>query len=163
MPGQVLRWGAALLAALGAGAAAPEASAPNPLVGTWILDRLTDTPDGGPVLMPFGSRPVGQFVFTANGHFAFGMMRRPAVDDVATAGPYRDIVPNWYLSYFGRYRYDPGGPRWIAEVQGGNVPAYVGTVQRRDFAIRGSTLRVWARYTVAGRTFTAVRTLHRAQ
>ena len=137
---------------------------PDPLVGTWLLDRFTDTPDDGAPLYPFGERPVGQFIFTSEGHFSFSVMRDPPADDPrAPRDAADDFIPSWFVSYFGTYRYNPSTSSWTTKVLGANMPSYIGTEQTRSFTITGDRLTITAVYKVDGRTIRAERVLHRAR
>ena len=102
-------------------AAHPAVSAKNPLVGTWQLEQYVDTPEGGAPVYAFGNRPVGLFVFTADGHVSISLMRNPPAVGTESSDPDPDAcIPAWYCSYFGTYRYDPAGPSWTTHVTGGN-------------------------------------------
>ena len=43
---------------------ATSATAPNPLVGSWTLERYVDTPEGGAPIYAFGEHPSGLGKFT---------------------------------------------------------------------------------------------------
>lgn len=142
--------------------AAAMADPASPLVGSWRLERYVDLPEGGEPVYALGRAPVGQMIFTADGHASISLMRNPpeAVpgDDPATDS----CVPAWYCAYFGTYTLDPSGRRWTVQVQGGNMPAYRGTTQSRDFEISGDRLTIRAAYEQDGRRFTAERVFVRA-
>lgn len=145
--------------------AAPAAAAPaaNPLVGTWILDAVVDTPEGGEPVYSLGRHPVGQIIFSADGHVAVELMRDPAGGAAANPDARDGGGAPDYISYFGTYSYDPAGPTWTTHVVGGNVAAYVGTDQSRSFRIEGDRLVIFAGYEADGRKFRAERILHRAR
>ena len=134
----------------------------NPLVGSWILDAFVDYDADGKPFKPMGDKPVGLFIFSADGHFSFHFMRDPPVDGTEQSGPYKTLVPHWYMSYFGTYRYDPKGPGWTGRVLGGNVKSYIGTEQARIFSLKGDVMTISATYTSEGRRYRADRVLHRA-
>ncbi len=136
----------------------------NVLVGTWVLDSFVDTVDGREPVYAYGTHPVGQFIFGGDGRFSINIMRDPPVDDPADQNPDPgdDNTPRWVLSYFGTYRYDPSGPRWIAHLLGGNIRSYLGTDQVRNFKIAGDVLTISGAYKTAdGRNATFTRVLHR--
>lgn len=134
----------------------------DPLVGAWQLLQYVDVPDGGQPLDGFGSKPIGMFVFTADGHVSIGLMTNPRVAQSATPYPDPDAcVPDWYCSYFGTYTYDPSGPSWTTHVIGGNIPSYLGTDQRRQFKIEGDTLTISETYVSGGKTYHGKRVLRR--
>lgn len=156
-----------LLALLLSGCAAslqPATPAGNPLVGTWELVRYVDRPDVGPAIYAYGDPPIGLYIFTADGHVSISLMRNPP----NLTAPSSDLDPNscmpsWYCSHFGTYTYDPSGPAWIEHVMGANIPAYLGTDQRRTFQINGDVLTVSKAYTADGVTVHAERVLRRVR
>ena len=138
------------------------AARPNPLIGTWQLERYVDVPDGGEPVYAFGDPPVGLFVFTADGHVSISLMRNPPAVATVSNDPDPDAcVPAWYCSYFGTYSYDPSGPSWTTHVVGGNIPNYLGTDQRRSFRVERDKLIISESYTADGKTFHASRVLRK--
>ena len=138
--------------------------ATNPLVGTWELQRYSDTPDGGEPIHAFGNPPLGIFVFTSDGHFTVSLMRNPpAIREVSNDPDPDACIPSWYCSYFGTYTYDGAGPSWTTHVQGGNIPNYLGTDQRRSFKVSGDVLTISETYTSEGKTYHAERILRRVR
>ncbi len=150
--------------ALGTSAlAAPASADPSTLIGTWRLISYIDTPEGGAPIRAFGERPIGLFVFTADGHVTINVMRNPP--DMAT--PKDDIdpdacVPAWYCAYFGTYRIDSGQSQLVTRVLGGNIPTFLGTEQTRQFVITGDRLTFSAIYDANGRRVHSERILVRA-
>lgn len=143
-------------------AAHPKSSSRNPLVGTWELKQYVDAAEGGTPVYAFGNRPVGLFVFTADGHVSISLMRNPPEVGADSSDPDPDAcIPAWYCSYFGTYRYNPAGPSWTTHVVGGNIPHYLGTDQRRTFKIKGDLLTISETYSTDGKTFHAKRVLRR--
>jgi len=133
----------------------------NPLVGTWTIERFVDTPEGGVPVYPFGERPRGLFIFTADGHVSINLMREMRAA-AADADPDPDVcTPDWYCSYFGTYTYDPSGPTWTTRVTGANIANYLGSEQTRRFAIDGDTLIISETYQSGGSTVQAERVLRR--
>ena len=134
----------------------------NPLVGTWQLEEYVDAPEGGAPVYAFGNSPVGLFVFTTDGHVSISLMRNPpAVSEVSSDPDPDACVPAWYCSYFGTFRYDPADRSWTTHVTGGNIPNYLGTDQRRTFAIKGELLIISENYSADGKIFHAKRVLRR--
>lgn len=164
-----LRTGPALgslaLLALGFGAslATPAKNADDePLVGTWRLVRYADTLEGGAPVEAFGAKPIGLFIFTADGHVSISIMRNPPDIASATTDPDPEAcVPGWYCSYFGTYRVDHATGAWVTHVLGGNIPAYLGTEQRRSFTIQGDRLVIGESYVAEGKKVRAERVLIR--
>src|SRR6185503_7618377 len=70
---QMIRIAAVLLAAvlgIGAAAAQPAKSMREQLVGTWNFVIAEITAADGKKTLPFGDKPKGQIIFTADGHFS---------------------------------------------------------------------------------------------
>ena len=156
------KWLLTIFAALTACGSKPTTAPANPLVGTWELIRYVDTSGDGPPVYAFGNHPVGLFVFTADGHFSVSLMRNPPAIHEATTDPDPDAcIPSWYCSYFGTYTYEAGGLSWTTHVLGGNIPSYLGTDQRRTFALRGNALTISETYSANGQTFRGQRVLQR--
>lgn len=136
----------------------------DPLVGTWRLLRYVDTPDGAEPIYAFGERPVGQFLFTKEGHFSINIMRNPPAPATATVDIDPDAcIPVWYCSYFGSYKLANNGRQWITHVDGGNIPSYIDTSQTRSFEISGNRMIILETYEEGGRTVRAQRVLERMQ
>ena len=153
-----------LLLAIPAPLRADPPAAVSPLVGTWRLLRYEDTPEGGTPVRAFGAQPIGQFVFTADGHAAISIMRNPPDPAAATTDIDPDAcLPAWYCSYFGTWRPSADGGGWIVHVAGGNIPSYLGTDQERRFTIAGDRLTVSETYRAEGRPVHAVRILERVR
>ena len=134
----------------------------EPLVGTWRLIRYADTPEGGAAVEAFGAQPIGLFIFTADGHVSISIMRNPPDIAAATTDPDPEAcVPGWYCSYFGTYRVDHAKGAWVTLVEGGNIPAYLGTAQRRVFKIEGDRLVIAESYVADGKPVRAERVLVR--
>jgi hypothetical protein len=152
------------LAALLAGSVPADArpARTNPRIGAWQLLEYIDVPEGGEPLNGFGTKPIGMFVFTPDGHVSISLMTNPRVAQSATPYPDPDAcVPDWYCSYFGTYTYDPKGPSWTTHVIGGNIPSYLGTDQRRQFKIEGDVLTISETYVSGGKTYHGKRVLRR--
>jgi hypothetical protein len=132
------------------------------LVGVWRLTRYVDTPAGAAPIYAFGEHPVGQFIFTSDGNFSINIMRNPPEPSTASVDIDPDAcIPAWYCSYFGTYRLAENGRQWIALVEGGNIPTYVGTHQTRTFELLDNRLLISESYEEAGRTVRAERVLER--
>jgi hypothetical protein len=119
----------------------------NPLVGTWLLVKYTDTPDKGEPIFAFGKKPIGHFIFTPGGHVAFSIMRSPPDPETPTSDPDPDAcIPGWYCAYFGTYTVDVRKGVWVTHVLSANSPGFLNTEQPRHFKIDGNTLVVSETY-----------------
>lgn len=133
-----------------------------PLAGVWRLVSYVDRPEGGAPVYAFGEQPVGQFLFTDDGHVSVNIMRNPPSPDAASTDIDPDAChPAWYCSYFGTYEVTPDGGTWITRVEGGNIPTYIGTSQSRTFKIAGERLTISETYREGGRMVRAERVLQR--
>ena len=140
---------------------APPTSAAG-LIGTWRLVSHVDKPENGPAVSAFGKNPIGQFIFTADGHASINIMRNPP-DGPQRSTPNPDgCIPEWYCSYFGTYSIDPIQSSWLLHVVGGNAPSLIGTDQRHVFRIQGKRLIISESYQSGGRMVKAERILERA-
>jgi Lipocalin-like domain len=134
------------------------------LVGTWRLISYIDTETGSEPVRAFGNAPVGQFVFTADGHAAISIMRNPPAPKQSTSDIDPDAsIPAWYCSYFGTYRVDPDGHGWTLHVEGANIPSFIGTEQHRTFEIDGRHMIISETYQADGKTVRAERVLERTR
>ena len=134
----------------------------NPLVGTWRLVRYADTPKGGNPVHVFGEPPIGQFIFTEDGHMSVHIMHNPPNPKDAVVDPDPEAcIPSWYCGYFGTYTVDAKEHYWTTHVLGGNIPAYIGTNQKRTFTIEGDRLVISETYISDNTPVTAVRVLIR--
>jgi len=148
------RFAVPLLLGIGLEASAPAAApATGPLVGTWRLMAYTDTPASGVPTQPFGAEPIGLFMFTADGHVSISIMRNPPSTSAATQDldPHA-CIPEWFCAYFGTYDVDYQAGTWTTHVRGANVPAYLGTDQKRHFSIQGDRLTIAGSYERDGKT-----------
>lgn len=150
------------IAILGASAMTSESQSKheNPLIGVWSLDHYEDTTEGGAPIRAMGDKPVGLFVFTADGYVSISFMRDPsdARPEVDSPNP-GACNPSWYCSYFGTYTYDPATSSWTTRVLGGNIPTYIGTEQRRSFSLVGDTITISGTYDAGGKTYRTERKL----
>lgn len=111
------------------------------LVGTWRLERFVDLPDGADPVYPYGTSPIGMFIFTSGGDASIHIMRNPSTHEDTGPNP-NGSIPPWYSSYFGTYTCDLVAGHWTIHVVGGNIPNYIGTDQQRPFKISGDMLIV---------------------
>jgi len=134
----------------------------NPLVGAWRLVRYADTPKGGEPMHVFGEAPIGEFIFTEDGHMSVHIMHNPPNPKDAVVDPDPDAcIPGWYCGYFGTYVVDSKQHHWITHVRGGNIPGYIGTDQKRNFTIEGDKLVITEKYVSGDVPVTAERVLVR--
>ena len=103
------------------------ATPPSSIAGSWKLVTWTDTSENnGMPCYPFGMAPIGQFLFTADGHFSAQVESGPD-GAIPPDLPRRDFddLRGPYLGFFGTYRFDPATEVLTLNVQGSSAPAYV--------------------------------------
>ena len=97
----------------------------TPLVGAWKLVSYTDISPEGKPYFPFGLHPIGEFLYTPDGHFSVDVqsdangsvppqLPRPEFDDLM--GP--------FLGYFGTYRFDAVMSTLEYDLDGASAPSY---------------------------------------
>lgn len=135
----------------------------NPLVGAWKLVSYTDTSPEGMPYFPFGTHPIGEFIYTPDGHFSAdirsdangsvpAVLPRPEFDDLM--GP--------YLGYFGTYRFDPAASTVKYDIDGASAPSYVMSDAARMVRFDGNCLILTGQSTRRnGHTWTWQRVLER--
>ena len=112
------------------------------LIGVWNLVRFVDTPEGSAPLYQHGEHPVGQFIYTADGHLSIHIMHDPADLTPEPVIPGIEATPARYVGYFGTYTVLESESIVIHHVTGGNLSSYINTDQRRPFQLEGDTLTI---------------------
>src|SRR5580658_1812581 len=106
------------------------------LVGTWKLVRFVDTPEGGEPIYEHGLHPVGQFIYTADGHVSVHIMHDPSDPNPQPQVP--GLEPSRrYVAYFGTYTVSTEEGVVIHHITGSNRPSEINTDQRRPFRLQG--------------------------
>lgn len=142
---------ALLAAALSAAVSVPSIAAAADtasLVGTWRIERMTDTGADGQMRYPYGEHPKGYIVYDPTGHLHVQVMRTPPTppfasgDDAKGSDAEVRAAYQGYVAYFGRYRVDAGKGMVVHQVEGSLMPGYTGTDQPRPFRIEGDVLTI---------------------
>lgn len=136
------------------------------LVGTWRLVSFEDV-ENGKTIYEFGDKPLGLFIYTADGHVAI-QIADPAnpkcVVPDKRSGPGGTVGPavptcspdqalallNRYVAYWGTYTVDMAAGVVIHHVVSDISNGYTGTDQRRPFRLEGDRLvigdgKTWTR------------------
>jgi len=139
---------------------ATTASARDALVGTWRLVSFEDV-ENGKTVHRYGERPLGLFIYTADGHVAI-QIARPDQAACAIPAP-RDATTlpactpeqararlEGYVAYWGTYTVDASAGVVVHHVQSDVRNTYTGTDQPRPFTLNGDRLvigdgKTWTR------------------
>lgn len=109
------------------------------VIGTWrLLSYEVEVRSTGESFPAMGDQPTGYTIFSPEGRVWFmltGDGREPGDSDQEQAR-----LLDTLIAYTGRYRIE--GDDWITAVDVAWNPAWVGTEQRRQFALDGDRLRV---------------------
>ena len=114
------------------------------LVGTWRAVRYRAWDAQGNVSTPFGDPTSGYAVFDQTGHAFVQLMRMPAVSpftspDAPTEQEIRNAF-SAFAAYYGPYTVDAASQSVTIDVEGSNLPGYIGSRQVRPFTIGDDTL-----------------------
>jgi hypothetical protein len=130
---------------------ASRGSAAARLIGTWRLVKFVNTDPSGKVSHPYGTAPLGYFVYGPTGHLSIQIMRTPATrpfasgdDDKGTDAEIRSAFDG-YVAYFGTYRVDEANGVLTHVVEGSLKPSYTGTEQPRPFTLEDDRLIIEVR------------------
>lgn len=116
-----------------AGAPATPRAGPNQVAGTWRMLSATLEQDGR-VTRPYGARPAGMLVFTADMHFVEVLSDADAprfASDARGAGSDAENrrAMAGSIGFFGRYSVDAHGRFSGNRVDGATFPNWVGSVR----------------------------------
>jgi hypothetical protein len=115
----------------------------NPLVGTWHLVSFEMRFADGTKIFPWGSRVLGQVIYTADGFMSGTFMKegRPrfASNDIAIGTPaeYEQAMTT-FISYCGTYDYVP--PQVIHHAKVSLFPNWIDTDIEREVVLEGNRL-----------------------
>ena len=103
----------------------------NAFIGGWQLVSCLETRPDGVVTEPIGPAPVGQIMYSADGHMTAHLL---------PGGEPRD--PSWrdYIGYFGRFSVDADKGVVTHHVVGASDAPMIGTDQPRNVTFEGNRL-----------------------
>ena len=135
----MMRMGAVLLAAVlgvSAASAQPQKSMREQLVGTWNFVIAEITAANGTKTLPFGDKPKGQLIFTADGHFSqvhvsSGLPRIASNNRLAGTDADNRAIVHGTLALFGTYTVDEAKKTLTFNITASTYPNQEGTSQTR--------------------------------
>jgi hypothetical protein len=115
------------------------------LVGTWRLISAEGRSSDGKVTLDYGAKPLGRLILDSGGRMSVHLLdstrRRFASGDFLRPTPQElKEAFDGYFGYFGTYTVEENAGNIIFHVQGAAYPNYIGTDQRRFFALQGNRL-----------------------
>ncbi len=130
---------AVLLAAafgMGAAVAQPAKSMREQIVGTWDFVIAEITAANGTKTLPFGDKPKGQLIFTADGHFSqvhvsSGLPRIASNNRLAGTDADNRAIVHGTLALFGTYTVDEAKKTLTFNITASTYPNQEGTSQTR--------------------------------
>jgi len=137
---------------VGTASAQATKDAAKDIVGMWSLVSATVDRDGNKS-EPLGASPKGLLVFDRNGRFSLIAARADlpkfASNNRTTGSPEENkAVVRGSVAYFGTYTVSEADRMLVLHVESATFPNWVGTDQKRIFAINGDQLR----YTIPNRS-----------
>jgi hypothetical protein len=120
----------------------------NKLAGTWRLISFSDfDPASNKWVQPYGEHPTGYITYTKSGIVNINVSSQQPLHFSADSATKRSFTIPELLAinganYFGTYTADFKTSTLVHHPQGGNIPWYIGTDQKREFIIKGDTLLI---------------------
>ena len=117
----------------------------EPLFGAWKLKSLETRASDGSVSYPWGKETLGYAVISSDGYFCVAIMsanrkRFSSQDMKGGSVEERASAADSYISYSGPCEIEKGKFRVKVEVS--LFPNWIGTIQERNYKIKGKTLFV---------------------
>ena len=140
---------AGLMLAMLAGTATqamPKPAAPFPLQGTWTLVAADKILPSGALAKDYGERPKGRLMVDIQGRYAlqiFKSERLPfGADSKAdgSADEFKSAVMG-SSTHYGTITIDEKAGQLVFSIEGASFPNWEGTVQRRQYTLKGKELR----------------------
>jgi hypothetical protein len=144
---RAMRISAVLVAAvlgIGAASAQPEKSLREQLIGTWDFVIAEITAANGSKTLPFGDKPKGQVIFTADGrfsqvHVSSGLPRIASNNRLAGTDTDNRAIVHGTLAFFGTYSVDEAKKTLTFNITASTYPNAEGTSQTRTIDLLTAT------------------------
>jgi hypothetical protein len=122
--------------AASAAVAQPAKTLRDQLVGTWSFVIAEITTADGKKTLPFGDKPKGMLIFTADGHFsqvhvAGDLPRIASSNRLAGSDSDNKAIVHGSLSLFGTYTVDEDKKRVTFKIEASTFPNLAGVAQTR--------------------------------
>jgi len=120
----------------------------NRLAGTWRLIHFSDFDSAtNSWIQPYGEHPKGYFTYTKSGVINLSVSaEKPLHFSADSADKHCFTIPELLTvngaNYFGTYTINYKTSTVVHHPEGGNIPWYIGTDQKRQFIIKGDTLLI---------------------
>jgi Lipocalin-like domain len=116
------------------------------LVGAWTTVSVT-VEQGDKKIEPMGPNPKGTQIYDASGRFAYIQLRgdlpKVASNNLQTATPEEsEKIARGSIAYFGSWTANDADKTVTVKIEGATFPNYVGTEQKRQYAISGDQLTI---------------------
>jgi len=125
------------------------------LVGVWQLVSDVNTSKDGKKSTAFGSKPKGQFIFTANGRY-MSINTNPDIPKFAsgsrlqgTAEENKAVVQGT-IAHYGTWNVSPDGKTLMLKVEAGTWPAWIGSEQKRELSMKGDEMKYTVNASIGG-------------
>ena len=108
----------------------------NPLVGAWKAVSFEVHRKNGLSQAPFGKNIRGLIIFTENGRVTVNLSQSGRMEvktgDIMDAS-HEEMASNFrgYISYFGKYNFDPQTNELLMHVEGSLFPNWIGDTLKR--------------------------------
>jgi catechol 1,2-dioxygenase len=108
-------------------------------IGGWQLVSCINHHSDGSEDHPIGPNPLGQIMYSLDGHMTAQLIRTTQSEAKPLDLPYVQNLPD-YAGYFGNFTVDAGKGVVTHHVAGSSSPGMVGTDQERHFRFEGDKL-----------------------
>jgi len=122
--------------------AGAEASAPDGIQGSWVLQSIYEEDETGQDLERWGERPAGHFIADATGHFSFQLVGRGAIRfaSAASAPVCSALSDREALAYAGTYVLDAEQSKIMLQIEDATIAGWDKSHPEASITVRADTL-----------------------